>query len=62
MAQPSVTHHLNILKNAELISSERKGQSIIYSLNTTVFQQILTWLYDFSFFEKKEEVKINEDG
>ncbi len=37
----SLSHHLNILKNAELISSRRDGQHIIYSLNLTVFEEIL---------------------
>ncbi len=40
----SISHHLNILKNADLVISTRKGQNIIYSLNTTVFQQIMEWI------------------
>ncbi len=39
MALPSVSHHLSVLKNAELVTSERNGQSIVYSLNTTVAQE-----------------------
>lgn len=33
MAQPSVSHHLNVLKQAGLIRDRREGQSIIYSLD-----------------------------
>ena len=41
MSLPSVSHHLSVLKNADLVSSERKGQSIVYSLNTTVAHEAL---------------------
>ena len=47
MAKPSVSHHLNVLKNAGFILDERKGQNIIYSLNTTIFQEIMKWFFDF---------------
>lgn len=39
MSLPSISHHLSVLKNAELVTGERKGQSIVYSLNTTVAQE-----------------------
>lgn len=39
MSMPSVSHHLSVLKNAELVTAERKGQSIVYSLNSTVAQE-----------------------
>ncbi|HIS25932.1 MAG TPA: winged helix-turn-helix transcriptional regulator [Candidatus Pullilachnospira intestinigallinarum] len=47
MAKPSISHHLNVLKNAGFILDERKGQNIIYSLNTTIFQEIMKWFFDF---------------
>ena len=47
MAKPSVSHHLNVLKNAGFILDERKGQNIIYSLNTTISQEIMKWFFDF---------------
>jgi ArsR family transcriptional regulator, arsenate/arsenite/antimonite-responsive transcriptional repressor len=44
----ALTHHLTILKLAELVRVERRGQYKVYSLNTTVFQdlvsEILSWL------------------
>ena len=48
MTKPSITHHLNILKNADLVQSEKQGQFVIYSLNTTVFQDVMKWFLDFS--------------
>jgi len=38
---PSLTHHFNILKNADLISHERQGQQIIYSLNLSVLEELI---------------------
>ena len=38
---PSLTHHFNILKQADLISSERQGQQIIYSLNLSVLDELV---------------------
>lgn len=48
ISKPSISHHLNILKNVSLIMDERHGQLIIYSLNTTVFQDVVKWFYDFT--------------
>lgn len=41
ISAPSVSHHLNVLKAAELIAAQRQGQKIIYRLNTTVVQEML---------------------
>ncbi|MDF2587950.1 MAG: transcriptional regulator [Anaerocolumna sp.] len=48
ISKPSISHHLSILKNADLISDERQGQNIVYSLNTTVFQDMIKWFFDFT--------------
>lgn len=44
MAFASVSHHLQVLREAGLVHSRRAGQQIIYSLNTTVFQDALQHL------------------
>ncbi len=51
---PSLSHHLAMLKNADLVGSCRKGQQIIYSLNLSVFEEIADELY--SFFNKKNKI------
>jgi len=43
ISKPSISHHLNILKQADLVMDERRGQNIIYSLNTTVFQEVMSF-------------------
>ena len=44
----SLSHHLNVLKNADLVSSTRKGQKIIYSLNLSVFEEVLNIINKFT--------------
>ena len=46
MTKPSMSHHFSVLKEADLITSRRDGQQIIYSLNTTVIQDLIAWLWD----------------
>jgi len=41
ISQASLSHHLDILKRANLVISERQGQFIYYSLNTSVFEEII---------------------
>ncbi|MFH1593816.1 MAG: metalloregulator ArsR/SmtB family transcription factor [Candidatus Omnitrophota bacterium] len=33
MTQPTISHHLQILKHCEVVSCERKGKMIYYSIN-----------------------------
>ncbi len=47
MSKPSISKHLDILKDARLISYEKKGQFIIYSINTSVLQDALSKFLDF---------------
>ena len=44
ISKPSISHHLSILKAAELVSAERDGQNIIYSLNSSVVQEAIQQL------------------
>ena len=47
ISKPSISHHLDILKQADLIASEKKGQFVIYSINTTIMEDVLQWLLTF---------------
>ncbi len=44
ISKPSISHHLAILKRANLITSEKKGQFIEYSLNTTILEDLMSWI------------------
>ena len=59
---PSVSHHLNVLKNAEIVRTRRQGQSIIYSMNATVVQEFLQQLMNvFQVQTKTTESLDNSD-
>ena len=45
-AQPTISRHLNVLKNAHLIVDQRQGTFIIYRLDTTILQEWLAWLIE----------------
>jgi DNA-binding transcriptional ArsR family regulator len=42
----SLSHHFNVLKAADLVRTRREGQQIIYSLNTSVFEDVAAVLVD----------------
>ncbi|WP_317856313.1 autorepressor SdpR family transcription factor [Chakrabartyella piscis] len=44
MTNASISHHLSILKQADLVMDEKKGKYITYELNTSVIEEILVWL------------------
>jgi DNA-binding transcriptional ArsR family regulator len=46
ITRASLSHHFNILKAADLVRNERRGQHIVYSLNTTVIQEATAMLLD----------------
>ena len=47
ISKPSISHHLDLLKQAGLVDSIRNGQFIYYSINTTVMDDILKWVIQF---------------
>ncbi|MDR3643347.1 MAG: autorepressor SdpR family transcription factor [Candidatus Doudnabacteria bacterium] len=44
---PTLSHHLDILKRANLVSGRRKGQQILYSLNLSVLEEITEQIVKF---------------
>jgi len=46
MTKGSLSHHLNILKQADLVRCERRGQFQVYSLNTSVLEQTMATLME----------------
>lgn len=41
----TVSYHLSKLKSADLIAEEKYKNFIYYSLNASVFEEVLTWIY-----------------
>ena len=44
---PSISHHLELLKRADLVHARKEGQYMYYSLNTTVVDEIIKWMMQF---------------
>ncbi len=52
---PSMSHHLSKLKAADLVMTTRQGQSIYYSINTSVFDDAAQFV--IGIFQDRKEVK-----
>ena len=52
MSWPSISHHLDLLKKTGLVSAQKEGQFIYYSLNTTVMDDMLQWILQLT--QKKQ--------
>lgn len=44
ITKPSISHHLDLLKQAGLVESVKQGQFIYYSLNATVVDDLIKWV------------------
>lgn len=44
MTKPSISNHLNILRQADLVDAEKQGQNVVYSLKTSVLEDMLNML------------------
>ena len=53
ISKPSISHHLDLLKQADIVSSLKQGQFIYYSLNTTVLDEIISWFMGLQNKKKK---------
>ena len=58
ISKPSISHHLDLLRQANVVISIKEGQFITYSLNTTVFDEMVKWVIDLS--DKKKQTKKNK--
>ena len=51
----SISRHLSVLKNADLIRDTRDGKFIYYELNTSVLEDIMLWITDLKGDGKHEK-------
>lgn len=56
MTKPSISHHLDILKRAKLINGIKQGQFIVYTINTTVIDDLFRWIYNLKINDEKEAI------
>jgi len=55
ISKPSISHHLDLLRQAGLVVSVKEGQYIYYSLNTTVMDEMLKWIINLQSQKNKSE-------
>ncbi len=58
ITKPSISHHLDLLSQAGLVESLKKGQYVHYSLNMTVLDDILNWIVQLK-SDKEKSNSIN---
>ena len=44
----TLSHHLKILKDADLLIVEKDGNYLYYQINTSVMEDVLTWITGFT--------------
>lgn len=54
IAKPSISYHLDLLRQGGLVISIKKGQYVYYSLNTTVLEDSLNWMFNLIKRDKNE--------
>ena len=47
MTGATLSHHLSILKKAGLVQDQKKGTFIYYEINTSVMEDLLSWVVSF---------------
>ena len=57
ISKPSISHHLDLLRQANVVISIKEGQYITYSLNTSVFDEMVKWVMDQSQTKKMNTAK-----
>jgi DNA-binding transcriptional ArsR family regulator len=48
LTKPTLSHHFRVLRSAGLIRAERRGTSIVYTLQTNVLEDLATELYELA--------------
>lgn len=54
LSKPSISHHLDLLRQADLVSSVKKGQFMVYTINTTVMDEVVAWFMQFQFAPERK--------
>jgi ArsR family transcriptional regulator, arsenate/arsenite/antimonite-responsive transcriptional repressor len=46
MTKPSISYHLDLLRQGDLVISEKKGQFVFYTINTLVLDETIRWFFE----------------
>lgn len=61
ISKPSISYHLDLLRQAGLVSAQKEGQFVQYTLETTVLDESLGWMMDLFQHGKKYTLKNSLD-
>jgi len=56
VTEASISRHLSVLKDADLVRDTREGQFIFYELNASVLEEVMLWITDLK-GEKRNDKK-----
>lgn len=56
MTQATVSYHLKLLRQADLIFEEREKNYIYYGLNTSVVEEVMLWLSQLKGDKENEQI------
>jgi len=62
MSKPSISYHLDLLRQAELVVSEKRGQFVHYTLNTSVLEETVSWMLELAGKARKTSSMKNLNG
>jgi DNA-binding transcriptional ArsR family regulator len=62
ISRPSMSHHFNVLKAADLVRTRRQGQTIFYTLNASVLEEATRMLMDIFDIQGSEHPEISNGG
>jgi DNA-binding transcriptional ArsR family regulator len=57
ISKPSISYHLDLLRQGELVISTKKGQFIYYSINTLVLDNTIRWFFSLIKSKMQQETK-----
>ena len=60
ISKASISHHLSLLKNADLVAAQRQGQNIVYSINTSVLEDVTRVILDIAGKPSETEGVVHE--
>jgi DNA-binding transcriptional ArsR family regulator len=60
LAQPSVSKHLRVLSNVELVRSRREGRSMLYRVNADAIKPLHDWTGTFEGLWRHQLIRVKE--
>jgi ArsR family transcriptional regulator len=59
LSRPAISHHLKVLRNAELLISEKRGKEIYYRVNYDHCAKVLSLVHQFTVQQMQPDHNLN---